>query len=91
MEKPLDQLKRKCVLVLHYEEPSKTTIAILEYLYDRRVVIETVLLLNSSSDLAILHIFCLLEKDRGKQLEFQLSKMKNMIRVEILFNNKRID
>ena len=91
MDKPLDQLKRKCVLVLHYEEPSKTTIEVLEYFFVRHVVIDSAFLLNASSDLASLHIFCSLEKDRMKQLEFQLSKMKNMIRVEILFNNKRID
>lgn len=91
MDKPLDQLKRNCVLVLQYEEPLKTTIEVLEYLYHRHVVIESVLLLNSSSDLGVLHIFCSVEKDRLKQLEFQLSKMKNMVKVDILFNNKRID
>lgn len=91
MDKPLDLLKRNCVLVLHYEEPLKTTIDVLEYLYQRHVVIESLLLMNTSSDLAVLSIFCLLERDRMKQLEFQLSKLKNMIRVEILFNNKRIE
>ena len=91
MDKPLDQLKRNCVLLLHYEEPLKTTIEVLEYLYNRHVIVESELLQNSSSDLGLLHIFCSLEKDRMKQLEFQLSKLKNMIRVEILFNNKRIE
>ena len=91
MDKPLDQLKRNCVLILHYEEPLKTTIEVLEYFFNRHVVIESALLLNSSSDRAMLHIFCSLEKDRIKQLEFQLAKMKNMIKVEILLNNKRID
>lgn len=90
MEKPLDQLKRNCVVVLHYEEPMKTTIEVLQYMYQRHLVIESILLLNCSSHVGILHLFCSLEKDRTKQLEFQLAKMKNMISVEILVNNKRV-
>jgi hypothetical protein len=77
-------LKRSCSFVIRIDTPLQITKDILEFLINRRIMLQTMQMHGIGGGEAILIIHCLVEKDRLKHLQRGLEKMNGILSVELL-------
>jgi transcriptional regulator of aromatic amino acid metabolism len=70
--------------VIRIDTPLQITKDILEFLINRRIMLQTMQMHGIGGGEAILIIYCLVEKDRLKHLQRGLEKMNGILSVELL-------
>ena len=77
-------VRRACSYVIRIDMPLQITKNILEFLIQRRILLETMQLHGVGDGEAILILHCLVEKDRLKHVQQGLEKMNGILSVELL-------
>ena len=77
-------IKKACSFVIRIDLPLQITKDILEFLIQRRILLQTMQMHGAGGGEAILIIHCLVEKDRVKHVQRGLEKMNGILSVELL-------
>jgi hypothetical protein len=77
-------IKRACSFVIRIDTPLQITKDILEFLIQRRILLQTIQMHGVGGGEAILILHCLVEKDRLKHVERGLQKLNGILSVELL-------
>jgi len=77
-------VRRACSFVIRIDMPLQITKNILEFLIQRRILLETMQMQGVGGGEAILILHCLVEKDRLKHVQHGLEKMNGILSVELL-------
>jgi hypothetical protein len=77
-------IKRPCSFVIRIDTPLETTKDILEFLIQRRIMLQTMQMHGVGGGEGILILHCLVEKDRLKHVQRGLQKLGGILSVELL-------
>ncbi|HEY4207619.1 MAG TPA: hypothetical protein VGM31_12430 [Puia sp.] len=77
-------VRRACSFVIRIDMPLQITKNILEFLIQRKVLLETMQMQGVGDGEAILILHCLVQKDRLKLIQQGLEKMNGILSVELL-------
>jgi hypothetical protein len=77
-------IKRACSFVIKIDTPLETTKDILEFLIQRRIMLQTMQMHGVGSGEGILILHCLIEKDRLQHVQRALQKLNGILSVELL-------
>jgi hypothetical protein len=79
-----EAVKKSCSFVIRIDMPLYITKDILEFLINRRILLQTMQMHGVGGGEAILIIHCLVERDRVKHVQRGLEKMDGILSVELL-------
>jgi hypothetical protein len=79
-----ESVRKSCSFVIRVDIPLQTTKNILEFLLQRKILLETMQMQGVGGGEAILILYCRIEKDRVKHVRQGLSKMNGILSVEVL-------
>jgi hypothetical protein len=77
-------IKKACSFVIRIDMPLQITKEILEFLINRRILLQTMQMHGVDGGEAVLIIHCLVERDRLKHVQRGLEKMNGILSVELL-------
>jgi hypothetical protein len=76
-------IKRACSFVIRIDTPLDTTKDILEFLIQRRIMLQT-MQMHAVAGEGMLILHCLVEKDRLQHVQRALQKLNGILSVELL-------
>jgi hypothetical protein len=79
-----ETLRTACSFVIKIDMPLQSTKNILEFLIERRILLETMQMHGAGGGEAILIIHCLVEKDRLKHVQRGLAKIDGILSIALL-------
>ena len=77
-------LKKPCAFIIRIKNPLNTLILIAKFLIERKIHLETMQQNMLDDDEAVLILHCKIERDRVKNTQYNLEKLKGIIELELL-------
>jgi hypothetical protein len=80
----INTLRKACSFVIRIDMPLNITKNILEFLIQRKILLESMQMQGIGNGEAILILHCLVERDRVKHIQQTLEKMNGILSVDLL-------